>query len=221
MSDEEDTLDLPSLSEATSLLELSADSGIDPLFEGDSIDSSIIVKLAAVEALLNLATKNCKYDDYIREVLLIIIRVIKSEAGSILEVDERNQFVFFRAVVGSASERVTQFKIPMGQGIVGHVLESRCPLVVANIPENKIHLKSIEKAVGFEARNLVAIPILIRGRVYCVLELLNRVGEADFSPKDVEFLTYLCQMAAKAIELRLMIAWAHPRAKPASQSEEK
>jgi GAF domain-containing protein len=99
----------------------------------------------------------------------------------------------------------------MGQGIVGHVAEARRPLVVSDVSENKMHLKAIQDAVGFTARNLVALPIVIRGRIYGVLELLNRIGENDYTPADVELLTYACEMAAKAIEARLMIAWSAKR----------
>jgi hypothetical protein len=41
-----------------------------------------------------------------------------------------------------------------------------------------------------------------------VLELLNRVGDQNFTPNDVGLLGYLAHMASKAIEIRLMIAWA-------------
>ena len=53
--------------------------------------------------------------------------------------------------------------------------------MVSDVAENKMHLKAIQDAVGFEARNLVAVPIVIRGRIFGVLELLNRIGEHDFT----------------------------------------
>ena len=48
-------------------------------------------------------------------------KVVKSEAGSLLEVDHEKNSLFFRAVVGASSDRVSNFVIPMGQGVVGHV----------------------------------------------------------------------------------------------------
>jgi GAF domain-containing protein len=136
------------------------------------------------------------------------MKVVKCEAGSIFEVDESRNALFFRAVVGQSSDQLASFVIPLGQGIVGHVAESRQPVVVSDVPENKMHLKAVQKAVGFETRNIVALPIIVRGRVFGVLELLNRVGEAEFTPTDMELLGACIQLAAKAIEVRLMIAWA-------------
>jgi sigma-B regulation protein RsbU (phosphoserine phosphatase) len=188
------------------------------LFEDDSM-ALAAGKLAVVEAFLKSLTRDQSFGDFTRELLLTVMRVVKSEAGSILEVDHHKNSLFFRSVVGTSSDRVSSFIIPMGQGIVGHVAESRRPLVVANVSENKLHLKAIQDAVGFETRNLVCVPIVIRGRIYGVLELLNRIGEADFSVADVELLTYLCEMAAKAIEIRLMIAWATNQRKSSGHGE--
>ena len=60
---------------------------------------------------------------------------------------------------------------------------------------------------------MIAVPILIRGRVYGVLELLNRIGENSFTEGDLEILVYICEMAAKFIEIRMMIQWAGKMAK--------
>ncbi|MEK6579841.1 MAG: GAF domain-containing protein [Bdellovibrionota bacterium] len=176
------------------------------LFTDDSLPLTA-ARLNAVESMLRLLTKNVKYGEFVREILLIIMKVVTSEAGSILEVDQKSGNLFFRSVVGQSAERIAKFLIPMGKGIVGYVAESRQPLVVANVKENEVHLKSIQHAVGFETRDLIAIPIVIRGKVYGVLELLNRVGGDGYTPSDVENLTYLCDMAGRAIEIRLMLAW--------------
>jgi GAF domain-containing protein len=172
----------------------------------DSI-ASTAGKLAIAEGCLKAITRDQAFPDFTRELLLLFMKVVKCEAGSLFELDQSRNALFFRSVVGTSSDRLGNFSVPIGQGIVGHVAESRRPLVVDNVPENHIHLKAIQDAVGFEARNMVALPIIIRGRLYGVLELLNRVGETGFSAFDMEILSYACEMAGKAIEARLMIAW--------------
>lgn len=174
---------------------------------GDDTIALTAAKFSLVESFLRQLTRDQSFTDFVRELLLSMMKVVKSEAGSLLEVDHARGALFFRAVVGTSSDRVSSFVIPMGQGVVGHVAESRRPLVVSNVAENKLHLKAIQDAVGFETRNLVAVPVIVRGRVFGVLELLNRIGESDYTSADVELLTYACEMASKVIEARLMIAW--------------
>lgn len=178
-----------------------------PLFGDESI-SLMSAKLTALEAYLVLLTRESSFAEFSREVLLVCMRVVKCEAGSFLEFDHTNQRYFFRAVVGQSSDRINGITVPKGKGIVGHVGDSKQPLVVNDAEENKIHLKSIGKAVGFPTRNLVAFPVMIRGRIFGVIEMLNRVGEDEFTAQDVEELTYLAQYAARVIEIKLMINWA-------------
>jgi signal transduction protein with GAF and PtsI domain len=180
--------------------------GVIGLFADESM-AVIASKFSLVEAFLRSVTRDQPYSDFSREILMATMKVVKCEAGSLLEVDHRQNTIFFRAVVGTRSDRVAKFTVPMGQGIVGHVAESRRPLLVSNVGENQLHLKAIAKAVGFETRNLVAVPILVRGKIHSVLELLNRVGEPEFTQADADLLAYACEMAGKAIEARLMIAW--------------
>ena len=177
------------------------------LFGSESL-AIVASKLHIAEAFLRLASKDCKFNDFTRELLLTAMKVVKSEAGSLFELDTKTNMISFRAVAGTSSDKVVGFSVPMGQGIVGYVAESRQPLAVADTAENKIHLKKIDDAVGFKTRNLVALPILVRGQLYGVLELLNRVGEGGYTKQDIELLTYCADMAAKALEIRFMIAWA-------------
>ena len=181
--------------------------GSTELFGAESL-GLISSKLFIAEAFLRLAAKDCKFNDFAREILLTSMKVVKSDAGSLFELDPKTNHLFFRAAAGTSSDKVSNFTVPVGQGIVGFVAESRQPLVVTDAAENKIHLKKIDDAVGFKTRNLVALPILVRGQLYGVLELLNRVGESTYTKQDVEMLTYCADMAARALEIRFMIAWA-------------
>lgn len=187
-------------------LEVVDNHGVSPLFPDDAM-ASALVKLTSLEGLFNVLNKDYSFPDFIRQILITLMNAVKCEAGSFLEVDQQNRVLFFRSVVGSSSDTLVSFTIPIGQGVVGHVAESGTSLLVDNAPENQVHLKSIAKAVGFEARNLVAIPVFIRGRVFGVIELLNRIGEESFSQKDLELLNYLSQMSSKVIETRLMMNW--------------
>lgn len=166
-------------------------------------------RFTVADSLLRLVTRDLLFKDFMREMLLVVMKVVKAEAGSVVEVDHASNSLFFRSVVGQSSDSITQFIIPMGQGIVGHVAESKQALMVDDVGDNKLHLNTIAKAVGFEVRNLIAVPIVIRGRTFGVIELLNRVGEKNFTPADLEVLRYFCEMATHALETRFMIAWAN------------
>lgn len=186
------------------------EAGAGTLFSEDELPV-MNFKMTVLESLLRLMTSNLPFQEFVRELLLVGMRVVKCEAASVLEVDHEDNTLFFRAAAGMSSDRVVRFVIPMGQGIAGHVAESRQQLLVSDMDDSAIHLRAIQNAVGFDCRNLLAAPIVVRGRVYGVLELLNRVGEDKFTAADTELVSYFCDMAAKAIEVRLMIGWSQSR----------
>lgn len=184
--------------------------GNSDMFAVESL-AAVSNKLQIAESFFKLAAKDCKFNDFTRDLLFTTMRVLKSEAGSLFELDTGKTALFIRAAVGTSSDKISSFTVPVGTGIVGHVAESRQPMVVTDTSENRIHLKAIDDAIGFKTRNLVAIPIMVRGQLYGVLELLNRVGEQSFTEQDVELLNYCAEMAAKALEIRFMVAWAMGR----------
>jgi len=78
-------------------------------------------------------------------------------------------------------------------------------MIVGEAKQNTLHLKSITDNLGFEVNNLIAVPILIRGNLFGVLELINRQGQSSFTEEDQELLTQLCHYAGKFIEMRLIL----------------
>lgn len=175
-------------------------------FEGESL-AQINAKLLVADTFLKFLNRDWTFPEYVREILLTLMKVIGSEAGSILEVDEDRKLLFFRAGVGSRSAELEKFTVPFGHGIAGFVAESQQPLLVPVMNENELALKSIQNAVGFVPKNLIAVPILIRGKTFGVIELLNRTGEESYTATDLELLTYFAALAGSIIEVRLMMSW--------------
>ncbi|OFZ74703.1 MAG: hypothetical protein A3K03_07285 [Bdellovibrionales bacterium RIFOXYD1_FULL_44_7] len=165
------------------------------------------IKKEVCENLLTLLTRDCKFSDFCRELILIAMRAVRSEAGSVLEVDQKDGQLFFRSAVGQSTDRLGDFKIPVGQGIAGHVAESKETMVVNNVKDAQIHLKAISSTVAFEVKSLIAAPIVIRSKIFGVIELLNRIGSDGYSEADIELMNYISQSIAKTIEVRLVLAW--------------
>jgi transcriptional regulator with GAF, ATPase, and Fis domain len=164
-------------------------------------------KYAVVESLFKLINREYyTFGQLISEVLRIAVDHVKSEAGSFLEIDHKNQCMFFRAVMGRSSQNLLNFTVPVGQGIAGFVCETQQPMALSSVDDSSVYLRSISDAVGFETKNLVAYPIIIRGTTFGCIELLNRMGEEQFTDADKEVITTLCEFAAKVIEMRLVMA---------------
>lgn len=164
-------------------------------------------KFAAIQSLFTLINRDyLSFGQLMSEILRIAVEHVKSEAGSILEVDHKRKILFFRAVAGRSSENLLNFEIALNQGIAGFVCENQQPLILSSLTDNQKHLKMVSQAIGFETNNIAAYPIIIRGTTFGCLELLNRVGQPDFSEADQDVLQTITEYAAKVIENRLILA---------------
>ena len=177
------------------------DAGDDQLVE---LSSRFII----ADSLMRTLNRGFTLKDFMREVLLVALGAIKSEAGSILEADYANRTFFFRCAVGQKSSNVEQFSVPFGQGIVGFVAEAKHAFVENQLEKQPQHIAAIAKVAGLHARNLIAAPIIVRGKVFGVVELLNRIGDDRFSQGDIDTISYYCEMAAHAIELQYLLGFA-------------
>ncbi len=163
-------------------------------------------KYAAVEKILALINKECSFGELISEILLIAMEQLRSEAGSFFEIDYEHHCMFFRAVSGKSSQSLLKVTIPSGAGIVGHVCETQKMIVLSELKDSSMYLKSIESLVGFEARDVIAAPIVIRGATFGCLELLNCIGSDHYGDAEKEVLQAIGEFSGKIIENRLMMA---------------
>lgn len=164
-------------------------------------------KFAAIEALFRLVTRESySFGQLISEILRISLEQVKSEAGSFIEIDHSSRCMFFRAVAGRSSQNLLNFTIPLGQGIAGFVCDTQQAMTLSSIDDSSVYLRTISDSVGFETKNLAAYPIVIRGVTFGCLELLNRIGEPQFTDADKEVLQTICEYAGKVIESRLLMA---------------
>ncbi|MFN7686087.1 MAG: GAF domain-containing protein [Oligoflexia bacterium] len=219
MSGEKPDPDLPSLEDLSlPTLEAPGSADLSPagqgavLLDGASVALNA-TKLVVAETLLALVIKDLSYPDFMREILLMFLKTIKCEAGSIFEVEPAGKFLFFRAAAGQQSDRLSALQIPIGRGIVGYAHESRQIACVQDCKHDPRFLKAVDQTVGFNTRNLIAIPIVIRDRVFCVVEVLNRIGADQFSDEDIELVKYIADLVGKGLEARLMMNWALAQAK--------
>jgi GAF domain-containing protein len=179
-----------------------------PLSPGE-LCALLSVRLEVILAMSQLTPKELSFQDLCQEILQYFRTAIPCEAGSLFEVSSSTNELFVRTAFGKAAAQIESFRIPLGQGIVGHVVESRDPMVLSgDVERSRIFIRQIADAVGFQARCILVVPIVVRGRSFAAVELLNRVGVGQFDKRDVETAMMLSKVAAAILEARLILAYA-------------
>lgn len=152
----------------------------------------------------NLVAKTLNSTLRLKEVLDIVMNKIKdlimAEAWSILMLDESSNELVFEVALGEKGEQVREMRLAMGQGVAGWVAQHQKPVIVADAATDQRFFKGVDQRTGFRTRSIIATPLVSRGRLLGVVEIMNKQGEASFNEKDLELLQILADHAAIAIE---------------------
>lgn len=181
-----------------------------PMLPAEDESAELIAKCEMLENSFELILSEHNFDDLVENLLRGLMNVVGAQVGSIFELDHEKAEYFFRSTIGGGNpQELRSFRMPINQGVVGHVGETRTSMLVEDPLNDSIHLQSISAMTGFTPKNLLAAPIVIANQLYGVVELFNKVGTEHFEPKDLQVLEYAIKIAAKVLESRFFVAELH------------
>jgi hypothetical protein len=112
--------------------------------------------------------------DACRLALRQLHELVSSEAGAVLYSDINSVGLSFMSAFGPASEQLVGKTISFETGVAGFCHQHGVGLVLQDTTRDARHDKSVDQAVGFQTRSLLAAPIISPGgHTYGCLELLN------------------------------------------------
>ena len=116
-------------------------------------------------------------------------RTFRAQACSILVHEPEGRLLVFAAISGEGSEplggseSLVGVKMPDSTGVAGWVLATREPLFLEDVVHDRRFAEGIAETVGYVPRRLMAVPLVLEGRVLGVLELLDP-EQAKFADTD-------------------------------------
>jgi signal transduction histidine kinase len=132
-------------------------------------------------------------------ILKAALELTNSEGGSILETDSQSKDLRFLAV-RPESQTLKTVTVPMGASIAGMAFRQKKTISVNDTNASGHHFKNADRVSGYKTRSLLACPILFRGESLGVIEVVNKVGEADYNGDDVTILETLAAHAALGVQ---------------------
>lgn len=140
-------------------------------------------------------------DALLQRITESAVKLLDSQAGSLLLVDESTNEMIFRHVYGGSGEDLLGRRIPAGSGIAGTVVMTGRHLVVQRASDDPRWFGEIgHQSAEFSTDSILAVPLSARGKVIGVLEVINKQDRGDFSDEDVNLLNTFASQAAIAIE---------------------
>ena len=139
----------------------------------------------------------------LQEVLSLIMgkisELLKPSTWSLLLVDEKRRDLHFQIVIGKDSSNVKDYRIKIGEGLVGWVAQYGEVAIINDVHQDPRFSPEIEGMIHRHIRSMVCVPLKSKERTLGVIELIN-CFEDTFPNEDLSMLTSLADYAAIAIE---------------------
>jgi signal transduction histidine kinase len=154
-----------------------------------------------LELLLEVArllSSKLELSELLTTVLELASRVVDAETASLLLLDETTQELYFDVALGLGDE-ISKVRLKLGQGIAGSVAQARKSETINEVRKDPRWSPKMDEATGFVTRSILAVPILLKGRLLGVVEAINKRG-GPFGPEDVETFEAFASQAGIAID---------------------
>jgi GAF domain-containing protein len=139
--------------------------------------------------------------DLLGSIVEVARAIFGARAASVLLLDEETNELVFEAVVGEGEDTLVGRRFPAGTGIAGWVLNTRQPLVLADVTADPRFSADTAKSTGFVPKGIMAVPLLHGEDALGVLEVLDRPANARFRVEEVDLLGLFGIQAAAALAL--------------------
>lgn len=157
-------------------------------------------RLQALQRLEELIGTSFHRDELLRGIMRWVTAELNCASASLLILDEREQALRFQVALGPKGPEVRDFVVPVGHGIAGIVAQTGQPLIVNDARSDPRHAKDISQAVGLLPRNIICVPMVLRGQITGVIEAMDKAEGAPFDDQDEALLTTIAQQAALLLE---------------------
>ena len=139
-------------------------------------------------------------DRLLEQILELSREVMTAEASSLLVLEQETgklQFVVARGTAGPALKSTT---VDIGQGIAGWVAQTGEPLLIADAYQDPRFDPSYDQLTGFHTRSILTVPIVIKGEIEGVVQVINKVSAEVFDERDLRLFQSFASMASIALE---------------------
>ena len=159
-----------------------------------------VERLALLSQLGQILNSTLDHKEIRRRAMKAATRLMKAEVGSLLLIDEEKGQLYFEVALGGQEDDIKMISLSSGEGIAGWVAQYGEPLVVNSPQKDPRFFKGVDERTEFKTRNIICVPVKVKGKVIGVLEAINKQGKEEFDKEDLILLTSLADQVAIALD---------------------
>lgn len=159
-------------------------------------------KLISLMGILNRIATSLDLDETLAAIMEEAKNLLNSEWSAIMRIDPESQELYFVIATDNKQSFLRQIRIPRGKSVAGIVAESGKGMIINNAADDKRLFRKIDEGVNIVTRNIMCVPLSIKGKIIGVLQTMNKSGGGDFTAEDFSLLQSFSDFAALAINNR-------------------
>lgn len=124
---------------------------------------------------------------------------VKALGGGVMltDLNSAEQVLWFEAVRGPNADLIRNFRIPLGQGIVGYYTQQGVNQTVPDVRKDPRYAEDMLKGSGLDLGPLLCAPIANNGRVWGCILLYNDTSARAFTQGELSIMTYLAHVTGE------------------------
>lgn len=165
-------------------------------------DQTLQYRLERYQRLIEISqdlASTLDLDALLKRIIHLALDLSGGQAASILIYDETNRQLTFQSTTNMDEPSIRGISVPLEGSIAGWAVLHQEIAVVDDVHQDARFYQNVEKTTHFPTSNLVAVPLMTKGKVLGVLETLNK-SCGQFTEEDLVVLKALGAQAAVAIE---------------------
>lgn len=136
----------------------------------------------------------------LRALLAAASAAVPSQAASLLLIDPSGRGLAFSASRRMEAGLVDGLRLPAGAGIAGWVARHRTPLLLDDASADPRWHRAIEEHTAFRPRAMLCVPLLSKGVLLGVIQVMNRLDGRPFDERQLRLAQILADHTAIAME---------------------
>jgi signal transduction histidine kinase/ActR/RegA family two-component response regulator len=157
-------------------------------------------KVAAAVEIGSIVNSTLNLAEVLGLIMRYVNRITNSTASTLMLLDDKTGELVLSVPTGPKANKLTDIRIPAGEGIAGWVVEHGKPVLVADVKTDERFYKEIDKITRFKTKSIVCVPLKAKTKLIGALEVMNKVDGSSFTEEDVVLMSIFAYQAAMAIE---------------------
>ncbi len=157
-------------------------------------------KFQKLKAIVTRINSSYNLVDILNQILIYATEIVAAESSSLVIYDKRNDKLVILVPTGPKADKVRELEIPPDRGIVGWTYKNNRSLIINNVREDERFYEEIDKLSGYRTRNILCVPLSVKGERIGAIEVINKNGNGGFTEEDLTLLEIFAAESGIAID---------------------